>query len=308
MAKKGLMGVWKSGAYRIEFPGGIPHGAASMSRNFPFLPRNARAAFLGLALAASWTQAGELRVWTSADGKTVTAEMISATDTTVTIKSDAGREFTLAHERLSAADKEFVRTHLAEKKAALESMEWPSPTAERSIKAAYFKRLHSVDPKKFSATYTGKIVLIEGQVIDVKEDRMASSQGVIVVLETEDKVPVEFRFSKSSYDKDLSLLVGSNYDRYRGPYSEDEFRVSVVEKSLVVERRYVIERDSYYTSMGNYRYRYRWSDWKAVSKPLVRGDMVKIRGEFSSVFNSAMTFKDACMMDPLPAIDRTLLR
>ena len=32
---------------------------------------------------------------------------------------------------------------------------------------------------------------------------MASSQGIIVVLETEDKVPAEFRFNKGSYDKDL---------------------------------------------------------------------------------------------------------
>lgn len=279
-----------------------------MSRNFSFLFRNACAALFGLVLAASWTQAGEMRVWTSSDGKTVTAELVSATDTTATIKTDTGREFTLAHERLSAADREYILSHIAAKKAELDSMEWPAPTAERPIKAAYFKRLHSVDPKKFSATYTGKILLLEGQVIDVKEDRMASSQGVIVVLETEDKVPVEFRFSKGSYDKDLTLLLGSNYDRYRGPYGEDEFRVSVVDKSLVVERRYVTSRDSYYTNFGNWRYRSRWSEWKAVAKPLTRGDVAKIRGEFVSVFNSAMTFKDASMTEPLPAIERTLLR
>ena len=115
-----------------------------------------------------------------------------------------------------------------------------------------------------------------------------------VVLETEDKVPAEFRFNKGSYDKDLTLLLGAGYDRYRGPYSEDEFRVSVVDKSLVVERRYVTSRDSYYSNFGNWRYRNRWSEWAAVAKPLARGDMTKIRGEFVSVFNSAMTFDLEC--------------
>jgi hypothetical protein len=249
-----------------------------------------------------------MRVWTSSEGKTVTAELVGATDTTATIKTEMGREFTLAHERLSAADREYILSHLAAKKAELDSMEWPAPTAERPIKAAYFKRLHSVDPKKFSATYTGKILLLEGQVLDVKEDRMASSQGIIVMLETEDKVPVEFRFKKGGYDKDLTLLLGSGYDRYRGPYSEDEFRVGVVDKSLVVERRYVTGRDSYYTNLGNWRYRNRWSEWTAVAKPLARGDVAKIRGEFVSVFNSAMTFKDARLTEPLQSVDRTVLR
>jgi hypothetical protein len=41
---------------------------------------------------------------------------------------------------------------------------------------------------------------------------------------------------------------------------------------------------------------------------LARGDVAKIRGEFVSVFNSAMTFKDARLTEPLQSVDRTVLR
>ncbi|MBC8011038.1 MAG: hypothetical protein H7067_13190, partial [Burkholderiales bacterium] len=59
---------------------------------------------LALLLAAS-AECAEPRVWTSSDGKTVTATLLDATATTVTIKTDAGREFTLPHERMSEADR-----------------------------------------------------------------------------------------------------------------------------------------------------------------------------------------------------------
>ena len=251
-----------------------------------------------LSVAASGLRAGEVRVWTSADGKTVNAELVGATDTTVTIKAEGGREYTLAHERLSAADQEFVAEYLKAKKAEYDSIVWPAATAEEAIKAGFFKRLHAVDPKRFNAAYAGKILLIQGQVLEVREDKMSSNQGVFILLETEDKVPVEFRFSKTSYEKDLTVLLGSSYNRYRGPYDEDEFRVRVVDKSLVIERRYVTGRDSYYNVGGNWRYRNNWSEWKAAARPLARGDLVKIRGEFVTVFNSVMSFKDAVLIDP----------
>lgn len=269
----------------------------------------ARALFSTMFLAAAAVLgAGESRVWTSADGKTVTAELLSATETTVTIKAEGGREFILAHERLSAADREYIAAHLATKKAEYESIVWPPATAESPIKASFFKRLHTLDPKRLNTTYAGKTLLLQGQVAEVREDHMGSSQGVIIVLETEDKILIECRFSKTSYDKDLTILLGSQYNHYRGPYDEDEFRVLVADKSLVVERRYVTSRDSYYTSLGNWRYRSRWSDWQAVARPVARGDMVKIRGTFVTVFNSAMTFQDSSLIAPDVTADRALIR
>jgi hypothetical protein len=260
-----------------------------MFRSRPLLSVCSFALALGLAASAA---GAEPRVWTSADGKTVTAALIDATDTTVTIKTDAGREFTLPHERLSQADREIIAAYLAKKKAELDAIVWPRASTEETIKAPLFKKLHGIDAKKHAATYAGKVLVLEGQVIDVREDRMSATQ---------DKVPVEFRFLKSSYEKDLTLLIGESYNRYRGPYGEDAFRVAIADKSLVVERRYVTDRESDYNyAMNRYNYRNKWSDWEVVAKPATRGDIIRIRGEFVSVFNSVISFKDAVMLNPPP--------
>ncbi len=261
---------------------------------------------LALILAGAYVPlaAAEPRVWTSSDGKTVTAELIDATDTTVTIKNEGGREYTVPHERFSQADRDVIQAYLAQKKAEYDRMEWPRPNAEQPIKAAYFKRLHSLDARRHTELYAGRMLAIEGQVLDVREDRMSSTQGFIVVIDTEDRVPIEFRFLKTNYEKDLSLLLGTAYNRYRGPYGEDAFRVLVADKSLAVERRFVTSRESTYNyNVGAYRYRDKWSDWEVVATPVTRGETIRLRGEFISVFNSAMSFKDARLVDP-PAVSR----
>ena len=255
----------------------------------------------GALLLASAGQAGEIRVWTSTDGKTVTAELVDATESTVTIKNEAGREFTFPHERLSQADREVIQAHLAKKKAEYASIAWPKPNGEQAIPAPFLKTLHGLDAKKFNATYTGRVLAIRGNVLDVREDRTSAAPGILVLLDTEDKVPVELKFNKANYDKDFALLVGSAYPslRYRNPNNEDAFRVSIADKSMVVERRYVVSRESYYTdTIAGYRYRNKWSDWEVVAKPVARGETVVIRGEFVSVFNSVMSFKDASLADP----------
>ena len=249
-------------------------------------------------LVASAPLAGEPRVWTSSDGKTVTAELVDATDATVTIRNDAGREFTLPHERLSQADRDAIQAHLAKKKAEAASVVWPPANAEEAIPAVQFRKLQVAEPKKFNATYAGRVLAIRGQVLEVKEDKMGPNAGFLVVLDTEDKVPVEFKFIKANYDKDLTLLLGPAYNRGRGPYNEDMFRVGVSERNLVVERRYVISRDSYYNDTAEaWRYRTKWSDWEVFARPAARGDTVTIRGEFVSVFNSLMSFKDSILTE-----------
>lgn len=240
----------------------------------------------------------EMRIWTSVDGKTVTAGLVDATDTTVTIKNEAGKEFTLAHERLSEADREVIAAFLAKKRAEEASIEWPEANPERAVKASHFKKLHSLDAKKHTQRYAGRILALSGTVLEVKADKMSAAQGVIVVLDTGDKVPVEFSFPKSSYEKDLPRLGADVYGRYRGPWGEDEFRATVADGSLVVERRYVTSQESDYNySTGNYRYRKKWSSWEVVSKPVARGETMTLRGEFVSVFNSVMSFKDAHVVE-----------
>jgi len=50
----------------------------------------------------------ESRTWTSTDGNTIEAELISATDKDVTIRRTDGRRFTLPLENISEADREWV--------------------------------------------------------------------------------------------------------------------------------------------------------------------------------------------------------
>lgn len=272
-----------------------------------FALRLRRRGFLVGLLLAAWAAPlaiAEPRTWTSADGKTVVAELIDATDTTVTIKNEGGRDYTVPHERFSEADREFVRAFLAKKKADYDQMVWPRASADEVVKAPHFRRLHLVDAKRHTELYAGRVLTLEGEVLDVKEDRMSSTQGVIIVLDTEDRVPVEILFLKASYEKDLTLLLGNAYNRYRGPYNEDAFRITVADKSLSVERRYVTSRDyDYNSNVGRYRYRDKWSDWEVVAKPVSRGETLRVRGEFVSVFNSVMSFKDGRLIDSAVARD-----
>ena len=54
----------------------------------------------------------DARTWTSADGRTIEAEFISADSANVTIKRADGRTFTLPLSRLSPADQDFDDTHV----------------------------------------------------------------------------------------------------------------------------------------------------------------------------------------------------
>jgi hypothetical protein len=275
---------------------------ASLSRDPCRRPRPAPAIGRSLwcaLLLVSAVHAGEKRVWTSLDGKTVTAELVDATETTVTIRNEAGREFTFSHDRLSQADRDVIQAHLARKKAEHDSIVWPKANGEQAIPAPFFKKLHGLDAKKFNATYPGRVLAIQGNVLDVREDRASGTPGILVTLDTEDKVPVELKFNKANYDRNITLLLGRPIERSRGYYEMDEVRVRVVDKSIVIERRYVTYRESYYNdTAGEYRYRTKWSDWEAVAKPIARGETVTVRGEFVSVFNSVMSFKDASLADP----------
>ncbi|MEM7143650.1 MAG: LamG-like jellyroll fold domain-containing protein [Verrucomicrobiota bacterium] len=68
------------------------------------------ATFLLLSfLSATLSLAAESRTWTSTDGKTMEAELVSSTDTEVTIRrSSDGRRFTFPLDRLSQTDRDWV--------------------------------------------------------------------------------------------------------------------------------------------------------------------------------------------------------
>jgi predicted peptidase len=57
------------------------------------------------------------RTWTAADGRTVVADFVSATEESVTIRTKNGRKFTLKLDQISATDREFVKQQLEKPKA-----------------------------------------------------------------------------------------------------------------------------------------------------------------------------------------------
>ncbi len=60
------------------------------------------------------------RTWTSADGSTVEAELISTTETHVTIRREAdGKTFTIPWDKLSVEDREWVAANLEETEATM---------------------------------------------------------------------------------------------------------------------------------------------------------------------------------------------
>ncbi|MFK7912251.1 MAG: prolyl oligopeptidase family serine peptidase [Akkermansiaceae bacterium] len=60
-----------------------------------------------------FTLNAEIRTWTSSDGRTTEAEFVKADTKTVTLKKGS-RTFKLPLEKISAADKEYIKTKLAE--------------------------------------------------------------------------------------------------------------------------------------------------------------------------------------------------
>ena len=59
----------------------------------------------------------EERTFTNLEGKEIKAELISATETNVTIKLATGKEYSIALDKLIAADQEYIRSWRAEKPA-----------------------------------------------------------------------------------------------------------------------------------------------------------------------------------------------
>ena len=71
--------------------------------------------------AAPLAMAEDSRTWTSSDGKKLEAEFLSATEENVTIRRKTdGKRFTLPLERLSEADREYVKAKLADAKRPAE--------------------------------------------------------------------------------------------------------------------------------------------------------------------------------------------
>ena len=61
------------------------------------------------SMLSIFAHAGELREWTSSKGSKMTAELVSKTDTHLTLKQASGKEITLAIKQLSDADQNYLK-------------------------------------------------------------------------------------------------------------------------------------------------------------------------------------------------------
>ncbi len=83
--------------------------------------------FTLLAAFAVTLATAHARDWTNKDGNTISADLVSATENSVVLKMDNGREYTVALDSLSSEDAEYARNWLADKIALAEA---PKPKAE----------------------------------------------------------------------------------------------------------------------------------------------------------------------------------
>lgn len=77
----------------------------------------------------------DTRVFTNRDGKTIRAELISADETQIQIKTPAGRKFTLKIDQLSDEDQEFVREKIEADKEAAEEEKAKLEKAAAAVRA-----------------------------------------------------------------------------------------------------------------------------------------------------------------------------
>ena len=66
-------------------------------------------AVLFFAMLSIPLNAAELREWTSSKGTTLKAELVSKTDTHLTLRQASGKEITLAIKQLSDADQDYLK-------------------------------------------------------------------------------------------------------------------------------------------------------------------------------------------------------
>ena len=124
-----------------------------------------------LSLAGQTTvRAYEVRTWTSADGRTIQAELLSFDGTNVTVKDTAGQRFTFAKTKLGQADIAYLNEYA---KVA------PSPFGDKSAneKVANPAKEAKIDPKTFKEAGDFDIPGAKFQVLETTHFKIMHSKG-----------------------------------------------------------------------------------------------------------------------------------
>ncbi len=140
------------------------------------------------------------REFTSSDGKKLLADLVSATDTEVTVKrASDGREFKLALDRLSEDDRVFIKEWLEKKQRNTR----PKRQFELSLKGG---KAETVDiPEGEYLTDDGTLTLFPGDTVHLEFDDAGKPQVVSEVKES--KRTVTFSMS---HKEDMTMLSRSS--------------------------------------------------------------------------------------------------
>lgn len=133
----------------------------------------------------------QARTWTNSEGVQIEAELVKAEGDKVTLRLANGKVVSFAQEKLSEADREFIKSASAKPEPAKPEPEKPSPHANRKA-----RWLTSMDKAKDEAKETGLPILVlftgttwcpycvklEKEVFDKKEFKEYANQHLVLLI------------------------------------------------------------------------------------------------------------------------------
>lgn len=168
----------------------------------------------------------ETRTWTSTDGKSIEAELVRASDTTVTVKLENGKNVPIKLNQLSEDDQKFVK-------------DWQADVKEKEMAAKKAAKLSRITSFRWEKSY--KKVIAEAQELDLPVAILFTGTswcGYCVKLEDE-------VFSKGAFKKlAAGKFLGLKYEAptNAGPKSKEgkelakKFGVSGYPKVVYVDK------------------------------------------------------------------------
>lgn len=175
---------------------------------------------------------GEYRVFTSPDGAQIEAEVVSADESSLTIRMRDGRMFkNVAHDRFSAEDRKYIRSWLKQQADLVDNADL---TADADIRISFLKGkdddknnygdiddrivkfepeivLESLDYKKTYSDVSGTLVVVGQGVINSKQYAILSKQKFDLSVKPRDRARWIGKAFECRYDPDYG---GFEYGGY----------------------------------------------------------------------------------------------
>ena len=111
---------------------------------------------LAIAFLMSLAIAEDQRTWTSVDGRRTKGTMLSANAISVTVQLQNGRTFTIPLDKLSQADRDYVRSG---NKAVAAAAPVAQPAGERPLTTAQRARAKAAEKKETKKRQSGCLII-----------------------------------------------------------------------------------------------------------------------------------------------------